>query len=149
MLGLSVLPLRVDHGRLPILGFRIGNVAYCTDASGLPDVTKERLTGLDTLVLGRCGTGPHPTHYSVGQAIEVARELAPRRTFLTHLSGELEHAETERGPAARSAIGVRRAADPLSGGVRKPVKLKCPRMLFRIRDAGFRCRPDIENERRG
>ena len=97
VLGLEVLPLRVEHGRLPILGFRIGDIAYCTDASGLPEETKARLGGLDTLVLGALRHRPHATHYSVGQAVAVARELAPRRTFLTHISAELEHAETERG----------------------------------------------------
>ena len=96
VLGLPVLPLRVMHGKLPILGFRIGDVAYCTDASGLPDETKELLRGLDTLVLGALRHRPHPTHYSVGQAVEVAREIDPRRTFLTHISGELEHVATER-----------------------------------------------------
>ena len=98
--GLTVKPLRLMHGRLPILGYRVGGVAFCTDVSEIPPQTEEHLRGLDALVVGMLRTAPHPTHFNLDQALAVAERLAPRQTYFTHVSHEFDYAETnERLPA--------------------------------------------------
>jgi len=96
LLGQTVLPIRITHGRLPILGFRIGDVAFCTDASAIPEESWSRLERLDTLVIGALREAPHPTHFNIEQALDVIARLKPRRAFLTHLSVELDYEETNR-----------------------------------------------------
>jgi phosphoribosyl 1,2-cyclic phosphate phosphodiesterase len=95
ILGANVVPIRMQHGRrFKVLGFRFGNVAYCTDANAIPPESMERLTGLDVLILDALRPRGHATHFSLEQAVEVARELAPRQTYFTHMSHELEHEAT-------------------------------------------------------
>lgn len=91
ILGLEFTPLRLLHGRLPILGFRIGDVAFCSDVSEIPAETMARLEGLDTLVIGALRDDPHPTHFNVEQALAVIDRLKPRRAVLTHLSCQVEY----------------------------------------------------------
>jgi phosphoribosyl 1,2-cyclic phosphate phosphodiesterase len=95
-LGLEVLPVRLIHGRLPILGFRMNDVAFCTDASEIPEESWSRLEGLDVLVLGALRDKPHPTHFNLEQALDAIERLRPQRAFLTHLSTELDYEETNR-----------------------------------------------------
>ena len=86
--------LRVDHGELPILGFRIGGLAYLTDAKYLPPETIARLQELDTLVLSCLNYHGTHSHLSVAEALDYVRQLRPRRTILVHLSHRLgPHAE--------------------------------------------------------
>jgi len=92
LLGLSVLPIRLHHGRLSILGFRIGDVAFCTDVSSIPSESKELLQGLQTLVLGALRYKPHPTHLHVDAAVKLAQQLQPQRTLLTHMAHDLDYA---------------------------------------------------------
>ena len=95
MLGAKVVPIRMQHGRrFQVLGFRFGNVAYCTDTNAIPPESMELLTGLDVLILDALRPRGHATHFSLEQAVEVARELAPRQTYFTHMSHELEHEAT-------------------------------------------------------
>jgi phosphoribosyl 1,2-cyclic phosphate phosphodiesterase len=95
VLGSRVVPLRLKHGkRFEVLGFRFGNVAYCTDANSIPPESMEQLRGLDVLVLDALRPSGHATHFSLEEAIEIARELAPRQTYFTHMSHELEHEST-------------------------------------------------------
>lgn len=84
--GVDVMPLRVMHGKLPILGFRIGRFAYITDMRTMPDETFPLLQGLDTLVVNALRFKPHPTHQSISEALELIARLRPRRAFLTHLA---------------------------------------------------------------
>ena len=77
-----------------MLGFRIGNIAYCTDVSEIPDSSLELLQGLDTLVLDGLRHEPHATHLSISQATEIATHLAPRQTYFTHCACKLDHDET-------------------------------------------------------
>jgi phosphoribosyl 1,2-cyclic phosphate phosphodiesterase len=108
--GINVLPVPILHGCRPILAYRIGDFAYATDCSGIPDASMPLLQGLDTLVIGAVKHDPHPTHFSIGQALEMIAQLSPRRAFLTHISHRLDHAGTEASlPAA-----VRLAYDGLS-----------------------------------
>lgn len=94
LLGTRVTPIRLRHGRFDVLGFRFGNVAYCTDTNGIPPESWPLLEGLDVLILDALRHRPHATHFSLEEAIEVARRLRPRRTLFTHLSHELGHAAT-------------------------------------------------------
>ncbi len=92
VLGARVVPIRLKHGkRFEVLGFRFGNVAYCTDVNSIPPESMERLQGLDVLLLDALRPRGHATHFSLEEAIEVARLLAARQTYFTHMSHELEH----------------------------------------------------------
>jgi phosphoribosyl 1,2-cyclic phosphate phosphodiesterase len=95
VLGARVTPIRLKHGkRFEVLGFRIGHVAYCTDANEIEAEGMERLAGLDVLVLDALRPRGHATHFSLEEAVEVARQLAPKQTYFTHMSHELEHDAT-------------------------------------------------------
>jgi len=95
VLGQSVLPIRLDHGPFPVLGFRVGRLAYCTDVSRIPDASRPLLEGLDVLILDALRYEPHPTHFSLSEALSVIEALKPRRTFLTHLSHSFDHGPTQ------------------------------------------------------
>lgn len=94
ILGSRATPIRLRHGPFDVLGFRFGNVAYCTDTNGIPAESWPLLEGLDVLILDALRPQPHPTHFSLDEAIDVARRLRPRRTLFTHMSHELEHEAT-------------------------------------------------------
>jgi phosphoribosyl 1,2-cyclic phosphate phosphodiesterase len=94
-LGTRIVPVRMTHGpKFEVLGYRFGNVAYCTDTNGIPADQRSRLEGLDVLVLGALRWRPHATHFSLDEAIEVARELRSKRTYFTHLSHEVDYQTT-------------------------------------------------------
>jgi phosphoribosyl 1,2-cyclic phosphate phosphodiesterase len=94
-LGTCIIPIRLQHGpRFEVLGFRIGNVAYCTDCNAIPPESMALLEGLDVLILDALRHRPHVTHFSLSEAIAVASELKPRRTVFTHMSHDLGHAAT-------------------------------------------------------
>jgi phosphoribosyl 1,2-cyclic phosphate phosphodiesterase len=93
-LGQKVIPIPMEHGpKFSVLGFRIGNVAYCTDVSAIPDSSRKLLEGLDTLVLDALRPAAHPTHLNVEQAIEIAQELKPGKTYFTHCACHLDYYE--------------------------------------------------------
>ena len=95
LLGASIVPIRLQHGpHFRVLGFRIGDLAYCTDTNQISDSGWSRLEGLDTLVLDALRDRPHPTHYSLDEAIAVSERLQPRRTVFTHMSHELDYDTT-------------------------------------------------------
>lgn len=92
VLGERLTPIPLRHGRFNVLGFRIGDVAYCTDVSHIPDASWPLLEGLDVLVLDALRVGkPHPSHFSVEQALEAIARLRPRRAYLTHMSHTIDH----------------------------------------------------------
>jgi phosphoribosyl 1,2-cyclic phosphate phosphodiesterase len=92
----EVTPVPILHGRLPVLGYRIGRFAYVTDVSEIPPASLELLRGLDVLVLGALRPAPHSTHFSIPQAVEVAQELKPRQTYFTHMTHDLDHDDANR-----------------------------------------------------
>lgn len=96
LLGARVVPLRLRHGTFDVLGFRFGDLAYCTDTNLVPDATWPLLTGLDTLILDCLRPERHPTHFSIDEAIAVARRSGARRTLFVHLSHDVPHAELSR-----------------------------------------------------
>jgi phosphoribosyl 1,2-cyclic phosphate phosphodiesterase len=87
-------PIRLIHGELPVLGFRVGRLAYCTDVSFIPEESFALLKGLDVLVLDALQYRTHTTHFSVDQAIEAARRISARHTYFTHIAHALAHEET-------------------------------------------------------
>jgi riboflavin kinase/FMN adenylyltransferase len=95
LFGLEVQPIRLLHGRASIFGFRFGRAAYLTDHSEIPPESVEKLRGLDVLFLDALRHRAHPTHTTVERALRHAEELAPSRTFFTHICHDLGHAETE------------------------------------------------------
>ncbi len=91
-LGIPITPVELRHGRIVSTGWRIGRFAYLTDTNGIPPASLALLGGLDVMVVDGLRPRPHPTHFSIPEAVAVARELRPRRTLLTHLTHEVEHA---------------------------------------------------------
>ncbi|MBM3116977.1 MBL fold metallo-hydrolase [Jeongeupia naejangsanensis] len=97
--GVTVVPIPLLHGKWPILGFRIGDVAYLTDVSDIPESSLPLLEGLDVLLLDCLRNQPHPTHLSVDQALAAATRIDARQTVLIHMTHELEyHALSARLP---------------------------------------------------
>jgi phosphoribosyl 1,2-cyclic phosphate phosphodiesterase len=96
LLGAQVVPIRLMHGRLEVLGFRFGRIAYCTDTNFVPPESWPLLEDLDVLVLDALRPKPHVTHFSLEQAIDVARRVGAKRTLFTHMSHELEHEATNQ-----------------------------------------------------
>ena len=91
------LPIRLMHGRLPTLGYRVDwagrSIAYCTDCSAIPPTTLQQLQGLDVLVLDGLRDRHHPTHMTLDRACEFAEEIAATQTYLTHFAHDHAHAE--------------------------------------------------------
>ena len=83
---IPVTPLRVMHGRLPILGYRIGNRGYITDMLTMHDVSYEQLHQLDVLVVNALRIAPHPTHQNLAEALDTARRIGAKETYFIHMS---------------------------------------------------------------
>lgn len=109
--GDTITPLPVMHAHLPILGFRIGALAYVTDCKTMPDHTIELMRGVDVLVINALRFDSHPSHMNVEEALEVIRRVNPKRAYLTHISHHLgKHADVQ----PTLAEGVQLAYDGLS-----------------------------------
>ena len=100
-----IQPLDLMHGPLPVLGFRIGSFAYCTDCNHIPNETLGRLESLDVLVLDALRITPHPTHFNLDQAVAMATQIGAGQTFFTHIAHELSHAETNAELPEGMALG--------------------------------------------
>jgi phosphoribosyl 1,2-cyclic phosphate phosphodiesterase len=95
--GMQVTPLPVPHGSEQVTALRVGALGYVTDAKSLPAETEAALSGVRVLVLNALWFGhPHPTHFSVEEAVEAARAVGAERTYLTHLSHRVSQAELDR-----------------------------------------------------
>ncbi|MEX2269905.1 MAG: MBL fold metallo-hydrolase [Vicinamibacterales bacterium] len=94
MAGREIEPVPVMHGTTRVNGIRIGRFAYLTDCNDIPPASMARLADLDVLVLDALRHKPHPTHFTVEQAVHLAAALGPRRTYFTHMAHDLPHAET-------------------------------------------------------
>ncbi len=90
----DIVPLPLRHGPWQVLGFRFGRFAYLTDCNDVPDASLAQLGGLDCLVLDALRHRPHPTHFTVAQAVSMARRIGAARTFFTHISHDLGHEAT-------------------------------------------------------
>lgn len=95
--GVEVLPIRGMHSRFEVTGYRIGRLAYLTDFKQITDEEVEKLQGVDTLVVNALRFRPHDSHFSVGEAVELIKQVKPRKAFLTHLSHEIGlHSASEK-----------------------------------------------------
>lgn len=103
--AVEVTPLRAFHGDLPILGFRVGGFAYLTDVNRIPEATFAQLEGLDVLVLDALRPTPHPTHFSIDQAVTAAERVGARQTYFIHLTHNVLHADAEAGLPETIALG--------------------------------------------
>jgi phosphoribosyl 1,2-cyclic phosphate phosphodiesterase len=92
--GQTWTPIPLLHGEMPVLGFRVGNLAYCTDVSEIPDASFDLLQNLDVLVLDALQHKKHTTHFSLEEAVEAAGRIGARRTFFTHIAHALGHEAT-------------------------------------------------------
>jgi len=96
LLGERVVPIPLLHAQFNVMGFRIGDVAYCTDVNRLPERSWPLLHGLRVLIIDALRYKPHPGHLSVDEALEVIARVKPQRAYLTHMGHELEHEATNR-----------------------------------------------------
>jgi phosphoribosyl 1,2-cyclic phosphate phosphodiesterase len=103
--GAEILPVPVLHGALEVTGFRLGDFAYVTDCSEIPLASRDLLAGLEVLILGALRYHPHPTHFSIPEAVEAARQLGARRTIFTHLAHEVDYARPEIDLPAGMELG--------------------------------------------
>lgn len=94
LLGCRVVPLRLRHGVFDVLGFRFGDLAYCTDTNLIPEETFGLLGGLDVFILDCLRPARHPTHFSLEESLAMAARVQAKRTILVHLGHELDHAAT-------------------------------------------------------
>ncbi len=95
--GISMQVIGFPHGTYRSYGFRTGNLAVVVDAKRVPDDAWDLLEGVETLVINALWFGkPHPTHFTIEEAVEVAQRLGASRTFLTHLTHKVDHADAER-----------------------------------------------------
>jgi phosphoribosyl 1,2-cyclic phosphate phosphodiesterase len=108
--GIEIVPIPVRHGDWTIYGFRIGPFAYVTDTNGIPEESRKLLEGLDTLALDGLRNYPeHPTHFTIGEAVEEAQAINARETWLIHMSHNVDHETVDR----QLPDGIRLAYDGL------------------------------------
>lgn len=97
--GVSVLPVPVEHGKQLIYGYRFdvdgGSLGYVPDCSGMPDESVAALQGVDVMVLDALKHGPHPTHFSLDESLEVLQRIGAASSYITHMGHTLEHVETQ------------------------------------------------------
>ena len=94
---IPIIPIRVMHGNLPILGYRIGNMAYVTDVKYLPEEEYDKLRGLDVLIITALRKEYHPTHETLDEALENIRRIRPKESYLIHMSHKIGlHAVVEK-----------------------------------------------------
>jgi phosphoribosyl 1,2-cyclic phosphate phosphodiesterase len=92
---MTILPVEVPHGPVTVFAYRIGPLAYVTDAKMLPPTAMEQLRGASVLVLNALFRTEHPTHLSIPEAIAAAQTIGAERTYLTHLTHDNSHADLE------------------------------------------------------
>ncbi len=109
LLGMTLVPVEVAHGEIPVLGYRFGKTAYITDCSSIPDGSLEKLEGLDLLILGALRYVPHSKHFSIEEALAAVEKLKPKRTFFTHMGHDIDYDKT----SAELPDGVSLAYDGL------------------------------------
>jgi phosphoribosyl 1,2-cyclic phosphate phosphodiesterase len=108
--GREIVPVPVRHGSETILGFRVGTFAYLTDCSGIPEKSWPLLDGVRLLVIDALRHRPHPTHFSLAEALAAIERVRPERALLTHICHDLGHAAT----SAQLPAGVEMAYDGLA-----------------------------------
>ncbi len=87
--GIEIIPIRVLHYRLPVYGFRIGNLAYITDANSIPVESKKKLLGVKYLVINALRKEKHISHFSLDEAVSFVKDISPDRAYITHISHQM------------------------------------------------------------
>ncbi|MCF0173770.1 MAG: MBL fold metallo-hydrolase [Bacteroidales bacterium] len=87
--GVEIIPIRGLHYKLPVLGFRFGNFAYCTDMNYIAEEEFSKLKGVEVFVINTVKEGKHISHFSLSEAVEVCRKVGAKMSFLTHISHQL------------------------------------------------------------
>ena len=108
-LNMTVVPVPIMHGARTILGYRLGSFAYLTDCSGIPETSYPLLAGVELLVIGALRDKPHPSHFTVAQAIDAATRIGASRVYFTHMNHDLGHVAT----CARLPAGIQLSYDGL------------------------------------
>lgn len=93
--NVEVQPIPLLHGNMLVLGFRIGNMAYCTDVNKIPDNSYEFLKNLDILIIDALRYKPHPTHFTLDQALNEIEKIKPKRAYLIHMAHQIKHKECQ------------------------------------------------------
>ena len=93
---ITLMPVLQIHGDIHSLGFRLDDVAYCTDVNAFPEETPQYLENLDVLIIGALQYRPHPSHFSVDQAVEWGKKLNAKRVILTHMHIALDYDEVTK-----------------------------------------------------
>lgn len=107
--GQEVVPLIYHHGPTMVYGFRLGDFAYMTDCNYIPEKEFEKLKGLKVIVLDALRYKPHPTHFSIDEAVEAAKKIGANQTYFTHMTHDIVHEETN----AKLPSGIELAYDGL------------------------------------
>jgi len=87
--GIDILPIEVMHLKLPVLGFRIGDFTYITDAKTITETEKRKIAGSKILILNALQKDPHISHFTLDEAIEFARDAGAEKTYFTHMSHKM------------------------------------------------------------
>ena len=87
--SITITPIRLYHYKLPILGFRIGNIAYLTDGSSIPESEYSKLEGLEIFTINTIRHSKHISHFSLAEALEIIERVGAKRSYLTHLSHQI------------------------------------------------------------
>jgi phosphoribosyl 1,2-cyclic phosphate phosphodiesterase len=96
VLGQRVTPVPLLHAHFNVFGFRVGDLAYCTDVNLIPEASWALLQGVRILILDALRYKPHPAHFSLNEALEVAARVKPERTYLTHMGHDIDHETVSR-----------------------------------------------------
>lgn len=89
IMGVKIIPIRVYHYKLPIYGYRIGDLTYITDANFIPEEEKEKIIGTKYLVINALHMQKHLSHFSLPEALKIIAEFSPRKAFITHISHQM------------------------------------------------------------
>lgn len=108
--SIEALPVLQDHGDIPSLGFRFGNVAYSADIKGLHSESLHALAGLDVWIVDALRKAPHPSHFNLDEALEWIGRVKPKRAILTNLHTDMDYAEL----TATLPVGVEPAYDGMT-----------------------------------
>jgi phosphoribosyl 1,2-cyclic phosphate phosphodiesterase len=105
--GVAVTPIPIMHGWMPIIGFRVGGIAYLTDLKTIPDESRALLEDVDILVITALRNTPHPAHLTLDEALAEIERIAPKRAFLTHISHEFGlYTEVQPNLPEHVSIGI-------------------------------------------
>jgi phosphoribosyl 1,2-cyclic phosphate phosphodiesterase len=105
LFGTKIIPIPIMHGRIQIFGYRIGNMAYMTDVSSIPESSYALLEGLDLLLIDCLRTEKHPTHINIEQSLDYVSQIKAKQSVLIHMTHELEYQALTQKLPRNVAVG--------------------------------------------